>query len=271
MGPAWGMGHTQTCQVVLDILSRCPKLETCKLLVHDPQDVHLEESIVECPSIHTFDLQSAGAPLLTSGRLLSRLSLPELRDFKLRGQAELQGVFAVDALVSSLAASTHLASVSIDSDSFTKSSLTDFLRGLPPTILRLQITDRFHTWQLSPSDGSLDDDVLKVLNASPEDHLIHCPALQELVMLHCRKISDEALGSFIISRMPILRVVDVKFDRERQVDILPSLESFLEAGLQTSITYISLMPPQFSPWQGLPDPPPGQWGQGGWGWPSSTY
>ncbi|KAJ7252121.1 hypothetical protein B0H12DRAFT_1118592 [Mycena haematopus] len=266
MGGAWGIGHTQSCQTVLDLLSRCPKLETCKILVHDPPEVHLPDSIIECPVLHTFNLQSIGAPASTCGRLLSRLSLPRLRDFTMRGQAELGDVISADSLARSLSASTRLEAITIDSDSFSKASLMDFICGLPPTIQRLHITDRFHTW--SPTDGALDDDVLGVLTAS-QDRPTHCPALKKFVMLHCRKISDEALRNFIISRVPTLEVVDVMFDREQQVDILPSLKSFVEAGLAPSITHISVTPPQFSPWQGLPDPPPGSWGQG-WGW-GPTY
>ncbi|KAJ7803486.1 hypothetical protein B0H14DRAFT_1637275 [Mycena olivaceomarginata] len=302
MGPAWGTGHVQTTWMVLDILSRCPKLETCKLLVHESPDD--SPSVTECPFLHTFDLQAIGAPLSTAGYLLSRLSLPELRDFKLRGQAEPHGSHGAESLISFLAASTHLEAISIDSDSFSKASLMAFIRGLPPTIQSLHITDRFHTWQLSPADGALDDDVLGLLHArhehaSPDpDRPTHCPALKKLVLLHCRKVSDEALRRFVLSRVPTLEVLDVKFDRERQVDILPSLQPYvvkdnsaqlyvvddseqpyvvdsdggLASGrpkpkLQASITYITLLPPQFSPWQGLPDAPPGSWGQGWWATP----
>jgi hypothetical protein len=69
-------------------------------------------------------------------------------------------------------------------------------------------------------------------------------------------VSDEALLHFIISRIPKLKRVDVKFDRERQIDILPDLQSFVDDGLKVSITHISVALPRFSPWQGLPDAPP---------------
>jgi hypothetical protein len=74
-------------------------------------------------------------------------------------------------------------------------------------------------------------------------------------------VSDEALLHFIISRIPKLKRVDVKFDRERQIDILPGLQSFVHDGLKVFITYISVALPWFSPWQGLPDAPsePNTW------------
>jgi hypothetical protein len=129
----------------------------------------------------------------------------------------------------------------------------DFLRGLPPTVKRLHLGNM---WQ--PAGivaATLDDDVLR---ASP-DHPSFCPALQELEISHCRNVSDEALLHFIISRIPKLKRVDVKFDRERQIDILPGLESFVDDGLKVSITHIPPPPQQFSPWQGLPDAPPITW------------
>jgi hypothetical protein len=101
----------------------------------------------------------------------------------------------------------------------------------------------------------LDDDVLRALSVSP-DHPSFCPALQELAITNCHNISDEALLHFIISRIPTLKRVDVKFTRERQIDILPDLQSFVDDGLKVSITHISVALPRFSPWQGLPDAPP---------------
>ncbi|KAJ7248624.1 hypothetical protein B0H12DRAFT_1123490 [Mycena haematopus] len=251
MGPAWGLAHPQTCEVIFEILSRCPKLQTCKLLVQGPPEGDLSHSIVECPCLHTVELTCVGTPLLTAGILLTRLSLPDLRDFKLSGLGELPSVFSGDSLVSSLAASTHLERISIHSNTFSKPFLYDFLRGLPPTIRYLHITEPMHMWRPSIAEAALDDDVFAALNAPPAC----CPALEELVIYSCRKVSDEALLRFIISRVSTLKLVDIQFDREREVDIFPNLEPFLEAGGKASITYITLSPPQFSPWVGLPDAP----------------
>ncbi|KAF7343479.1 hypothetical protein MVEN_01780800 [Mycena venus] len=255
VGPAWGTGFAQTCMVIWDILSRCPKLRACKLLVHGPPEGDHAGSIIECPSLHALDLVCIDTPLHTLGILLSPLSLPALRDFGLSsGLGGFPGVFNADGVVAALVASTHLERVSVDTNTFSKSSLMGFLRGLPPTVRRLQITEPAHVWRPSLVEPTLDDEVLAVLNASP-DSPAHCPALEEFVIHHCRTVSDEALLRFIVSRVPTLRLVEVKFDRERQVDILPNLPSFVEAGGKTSLTYITLTPPQFSPWLGLPDMP----------------
>ncbi|KAF8208294.1 hypothetical protein K438DRAFT_1813765 [Mycena galopus ATCC 62051] len=258
LGPAWRLVHAQTCIVILDILSRCPKLQTCKLLVQGPPEGELPHSIVECPCLHTVELLCVGTPLLTSGSLLTRLSLPHLRDFRLSGLGELPSVSPGDSLVSSLAAAALLERVSIHSNTFSKPSLIRFLRGLP-TIRRLDVTEPVDLWHPSLTETTLDDDVLAALTASsdPDDPThSHLPALEELAIYSCRKVSDEALLRFILSRAATLRRVDIQFDRERQVDILPDLAPFVKGGGKVSITYITLTAPQFSPWMGLPDAPP---------------
>ncbi|KAJ7141085.1 hypothetical protein C8R44DRAFT_762699 [Mycena epipterygia] len=268
MGPAWGVGHTQTSEAILWVLSKCPELRTCRVLVHDDQvDLAVDppESIIECSFLHTFDLICVGAPLCTSNRVLNRLSFPDLRQFKLRGHAGPPGDphgITSEPLASFLAASTRLERIDIESGMFAKSSLLHILRRLPSTIRCLQITDLAHSWHTSmAAEGALDDDVLTGFIPSSHLHTPYCPVLQELVITRCRMISDQALLGFINCRMsdqsfsPLTRV-EVQFDREKQVDILPSLQPFMETGLQALITHISPAPPQFSPWQGLADAPP---------------
>ncbi|KAJ6481703.1 hypothetical protein C8R45DRAFT_1002766 [Mycena sanguinolenta] len=248
MCQAWGAAAPiQTCHVILDLFSRCPKLQSCKFLVQGPPEGGLPHSIIECPSLHTVELMCEGAPLLTAGSVLTHLSLPALRDFKLSGLGELPSVFAGDSLIPS---SPRLERISIHSDMFPKPFLHDFLRSLPPTIRYLHITEPMHMWHPSTVESSLDDEVFAALNAS-------CfPSLEELVIHSCRKVSDKTLLRFILSRATTLRLVDIKFDREREVDIYPDLGPFLEAGGRASFTYMNLIPPQFSPWMGLPDAPP---------------
>ncbi|KAJ7762497.1 hypothetical protein B0H16DRAFT_1529026 [Mycena metata] len=266
MGPAWGMGNAQTSELALSILSRCPELRTCKMLVHDTPEGHmghipapLSDAIVECHFLNTLDIMCVGAPLYTSGRLLGRLSTPNLRDFRLRGQGEPHTTFTADTVVSALAASTRLESISIDSDTFSKATLLAFLRGLPPTVRNLRITDLFHSWHSPYTDGVLDDDVLAAFSPSPnlDSPIPLCPALQELTITHCHNITDEAIFRFVSSRVPALKRVEIRFDRDRQVNILPRLKPFVDAGLLAVLSYVPPPLMQFSPWQGLPDAPPG--------------
>ncbi|KAF7357954.1 hypothetical protein MVEN_00842000 [Mycena venus] len=252
LGSAWGTEHVQTCGVLLEILSWCPKLRTCSLLIDEPPG-DLTHSIVECPFLHTLYLFCVSAAVHTSGSLLNRLSLPNLREFTLHGQETVQDgdPSTTNSLTSALAASPRLENIRIASESFTKSTLIDFLRGLSSTVRHLEIKEPIHmVWRLEPA---FDDHVLTALTT-------YCPALQELVLLSCHNVSDEALLCFIISRKPALKRIQVKFPRERQVDILPSIQSFAADGLESSITYkeISkpLNTPQSSPWHGLSDAPP---------------
>ncbi|KAF7330807.1 hypothetical protein MVEN_02419900 [Mycena venus] len=248
--PSWNARHRHTCQVVMDILSTCPKLRTCGILVHHSPKAPLSNSVIECPFLHTLDLKCLdGTPAHTSGRLLNQLSLPNLQEFKLRGQQIPPRASNTDSLISCLAASPLLESITIDSDSFTRLSLMDFCRGLSATVRRLHIIET--TWPPSQADSPLDDNVLAALAT-------YCPALQELVILNCLTVSDEALLRFITSGMSVLKRVEVKFDRRREVDIRPSLQPLLDKGLKTKITYNTPPPPPYSsPWAGLPDAPAG--------------
>ncbi|KAF7357956.1 hypothetical protein MVEN_00842200 [Mycena venus] len=247
-GSTWSPERVQTCGIILEILSRCPVLQTCSVVVDGSPGEGLTHSIVECSFLHTLCLICVQTTVFTSGSLLSRLSLPVLREFTLRGEDAHEDGSTTGPLLSALAASPRLETIHIDSETFTKSALIDFLRGLSSTVRHLNITEH-RRWQPEPV---LTDHVLTALAT-------YCPELQELVLINCFSVSDEALLCFIISRKPALKRIQVKFYRERQVDILPSIQSFTADGLESSITYKNigkpLNTPQSSPWHGLPDAP----------------
>ncbi|KAJ6507348.1 hypothetical protein C8R47DRAFT_1192058 [Mycena vitilis] len=145
---------------VLDILSRCPKLQTSKLPIQDSAEGLLADSRAGCPFLHTFQLRC------------SHIS-PEEPETQCLHSRELSGY----------------------------------------------------------SDDPLDDGFLATLTSSPA---ILCPALQELAIPSARNVSDDAVLRFILSRVPVLRLIEINFDRLMQVDILPSLQPFVEAGLQAN-------------------------------------
>ncbi|KAJ7211820.1 hypothetical protein B0H12DRAFT_1242519 [Mycena haematopus] len=70
-------------------------------------------------------------------------------------------------------------------------------------------------------DTVLVHDILATLEVSPH-RSTPCPALQELVISTYKNVSDEALLRFIVPRMPTLRLVDITFHQEIEVDIPPS-------------------------------------------------
>ncbi|KAJ6480833.1 hypothetical protein C8R45DRAFT_1003795 [Mycena sanguinolenta] len=238
----------QTCQDILDVLARCSQLRTCKLgLEH--QSEHRQDSIVECVFLHSIEIWCSSSPLHNSGRLLSRLSLPALQDFTLDGLDEPSNS---DFLLSALATYTRLQYISISSAMFWSHELVDFLRGLTPSVRRLRVAER---WQSGPFSPILDDNFFEALEPSTV-----LPALEEVVITTGGELSDEALLRFIVSRMPTLRRVDIKFDREMQVNILPTLQSFVESGPQVSLAYTTSPLYIVSPYLGLPDAPQlGSW------------
>ncbi|KAJ6498734.1 hypothetical protein C8R45DRAFT_1093036 [Mycena sanguinolenta] len=275
------VGAAQAPETILTMLSRCPQLRTVHFVIQDsvefqPQPVHfplpthlftpasvespLSDTIVECSFLHTIDIHCITNPSGTSGRLLRRLWLPELRDFKLRGFRDHQAptTESADLLLSSLANYTRLESISIDGAIFPKAVLVHFILGLPPPLLRLEIAEPLPlAWRMRFSGHiPLDDGVMEVLDASFEGPT-PCPALEELVITACRAVSDKALLSFVRSRLPTLKRVRVAFERARQMDILPELQHSTETGdLKISLTYVTFPAPSFSPWEGLLDGPP---------------
>ncbi|KAJ6507344.1 hypothetical protein C8R47DRAFT_1005702 [Mycena vitilis] len=234
---------------VLELLSRCPKLQTCKLPIQDSAEGLLADMRVECASMHSLQLRCSH---IAPGSLLRRLSLPSLQKLELYGAADPQthSELIVNSLVSFLASSMRLECIEIDACLFSKSLLIQVLRGLPPTLRRLRVWEPMHFSE----EALVDDDFMATLTSSPA---ILCPVLQEVVIPCGRNMSDDALLRFILSRVPILRLIEIKFDRPMQpdFDILSSLQPSVEAGLQAKLHYIRYPPPKFSPWQGLVDGP----------------
>ncbi|KAJ7034024.1 hypothetical protein C8F04DRAFT_600371 [Mycena alexandri] len=269
------MGYSDsslTCRLVLQLLARCSQLQSCSLYFHqDDNSLPLTDEAgrtIELPFLHSLDISSVGFQPNGLGNVFRRLSLVALRHLDLRGHREsgLENPSFVTDLLAFLGVSLCFESLKIDTATFTTSSLTELLRGLPSSTARLHITGTF-SWRLAPANGILNgilyDDVITVLTPTPQNPGI-CPALQELHIARCMSLSDEALLRFIKARMtaahPTLRKVVITFSREMQVDIAQDIQPFSDDGrLEVITTYAQ--PPQpravgsFSPWQGLPDAP----------------
>ncbi|KAJ7022722.1 hypothetical protein C8F04DRAFT_1137129 [Mycena alexandri] len=207
-------------------------LRTCRLTVNDSVESGTPSlTPVELKSLHTLELHCE-IVASTFSRLLDRLSLPDLRNFTLSGQASVTE--NPPSLAKCFASWSRLESVDIGGDSFAKSSL---LANIP---------NRSGPGMLPTT--SLDDDALAIL--TPTDGLPPpCPALEILHIDYCTDVTDEAILRFITARM-------LQFNRYMTLDILPSIQPFIERGLDVSITHIEPYKTQFSPWQGLDDAPP---------------
>ncbi|KAJ7147978.1 hypothetical protein C8R46DRAFT_1359489 [Mycena filopes] len=256
------VGHTLPCLVALELLSRCPQLQVCSLLIH-LGDISMDGpgGIVEVPLLHSLSI-TGFSPAIEM--MFRRLSLPDLRHLDVQGQpgnmgSELQ--LSIEDFLVGLAVSSRLQTLRINTPMFTSSSIIQLFRSLPTSITCLHITDRMIPWGHDYADGIVDDEVIAALTPTP-DNPGSCPALQELQIILCSSPSDAALLRFIEARMTLvspstLKKVAVKFRREKQVDIAADIQPLLNDGrLQVITSYTS--PPVFgsySPWLGLPDAP----------------
>ncbi|KAJ6588666.1 hypothetical protein B0H19DRAFT_1100548 [Mycena capillaripes] len=243
IGQTWNT--LMNSEMVLQTMSMCPRLRSCKVAINDVQTLFLHPT-VELLFLRTLEIN--GRTISRIPHLLERLSLPELRTLTLHGEAHFQTPFS---LTPSFTFWTRLESLNIDSNTFSKSNLLDSLRNLPSSLRGLSICD---IPSRGPQSGSLDDDALAVL-------ALCCPALESLVIKHCWTISDSALLHFISAKMTgeyraTLKRVHVSFYRPMTLDILPSVQSFIESGLDISLTRVPLRPSAlYSPWKGLADAP----------------
>ncbi|KAJ7140790.1 hypothetical protein C8R44DRAFT_761888 [Mycena epipterygia] len=256
-GSPWNMGPSS--ETILDTMSKCPLLRSCKLVIKDEATTAVSPDcpIVECPFLHTLNLSCLGVVASAFSFLLPRLSLPELRDFTLSGDLRSRNGVVEDspALATFLAASTQLEFLQIGTNAFSQSSLLQVIRGLPPTMQHLRLID-ITIRDSRGSISSLDDDVLEALTPSPGLAGFSCPALQSLVIQSGLLISPAAVQWFITARMSVesrtpLKRVNIHFARNPDLDILPSIQPFIEAGLEVTIQHPPPQPSPFSPWIGL--------------------
>ncbi|KAF8138038.1 hypothetical protein K438DRAFT_1880999 [Mycena galopus ATCC 62051] len=67
---------------------------------------------------------------------------------------------------------------------------------------------------------------------------------------------------------PTLKRVTIDFDRQRVLDITPDLQTFIEMGLDVTLTHLPTLPSsKISPWDGLADAPLPIWNPSEWSHP----
>ncbi|KAJ7762521.1 hypothetical protein B0H16DRAFT_1688121 [Mycena metata] len=176
---------------VLKLLSHCPALQTCRLSVVEWRPSSpVATSVVECPCLTSLYLMCSGDPAAVLQRIFGFLLVPQLRHFEFEGQATPDSNFDSD-FSSFHAGSKELESLSIHSSVLQRPAFFTLLRGLPPTMRRLEITV---SW-----DFTVSNDILTLL--APIDMISPlCPALREFVIKQCSS-SDEALMHCLKSRL----------------------------------------------------------------------
>ncbi|KAJ6573537.1 hypothetical protein DFH09DRAFT_1152060 [Mycena vulgaris] len=244
-----------TSDIALQVLSWCPQLRTCHLLINPGNSSGVREPGLELSFLHTLHLQYYDSYSNTVRLLFSHLFLPQLRHLKLHGNYIYDDDGAVISYGPFLTAAPHIESLELTTEQFSTKSFADFLRELPPTILKLKLSaygNQPPPWdRVNDEYGVFDDEILESLIPSPDFPTPCCPGLHVLEITHGCYFSDETLLRFIKSRT--LQRVFIRFAREMQVDIRPELEAFIQSGLDLELTYSSPGGFRFSPWGGLED------------------
>ncbi|KAJ7140967.1 hypothetical protein C8R44DRAFT_726662 [Mycena epipterygia] len=262
MGPSRNlpMGLSISTETALETISACPELRKCELRLYDgpgpTAETRLSHPIIEHRFLQTLEVLFVGTVDSTCRLFFGHLMLPELRSFSLKGSMQFVDTHVephVHPLILFLASSRCLQNLEL-TNMFLTSSLSEIVRSLPPTIQRLYIYAQQQGWFGAPARSSFNDGILADLTPTAGFPVLCCPALQDLYIEHCPAISDAALLRFITARMaveprPTLARIDINFDREIELDVLPSLQPFIETGLVVSISHLPPISSQFSPWQ----------------------
>ncbi|KAJ7466860.1 hypothetical protein FB451DRAFT_399999 [Mycena latifolia] len=241
-------GRSLTSEMTLQLLSRCPQLQTCRFRVRDGPEpsIGVEGPILELSFLHTLDLNCRTLSS-TVHQLLGRVSLPQLRSLTLRGRSDSDNI----SFAPFLAATPRLEILDLSIELFSKSSLADFFRGLPPTIREIEISSTFSGG--SSFHGEIfDAEIFESLIPAPDVSNVCFPELQALEIKFLCSVSDAAIIRFI--KLRTLKRVVMSLNRGMELDIRSELQSFLQSGLRLELTY---SPPVlfYSPWDGLADAP----------------
>ncbi|KAJ7731339.1 hypothetical protein DFH07DRAFT_847509 [Mycena maculata] len=231
-----------TSETVLQLLSQCPELRSCRFWIQEgPENHSTPTRVIEHPLLEAFEIECGGDVPSLIHHLFSSLSLPGFQHLKIRGHCDNGTTLSQSPF---LIFPVTLATFDINIEAFPRSSLVEVFRGLPDTLRTVRIHD---LPPHSPLSSELRADTLTFLPLG----------LQELEIQACASFSDEQLFHFMQSRTTggasrTLRRLRVDFSRQIQCDILPGLRQFVEKGIRVELTY----PPRqkmtrFSPWIGL--------------------
>ncbi|KAJ7253501.1 hypothetical protein C8J57DRAFT_1722395 [Mycena rebaudengoi] len=217
-------------QSTLDILRRCALLETCTIVTLGDLD---GPSTLPCRMDHLRHLcvrvRSAGP------HFFEALVLPNLRCLEYNGPPELHflplltSAQSVECLVLTSSAST--------------AALLAVLR-LTPMLEELDLSSEPTTLSADPANPWFvpDGQFIPLLTPHAESEFtVVCPRLQRITLKQAYALSDAALLEFIFAR-PGLLGISVLFTREMQLDIAPSLQHLLAAGLSLSVEYQPFRP-----------------------------
>ncbi|KAJ7062352.1 hypothetical protein C8F01DRAFT_128408 [Mycena amicta] len=230
----WSASHPNL-EASLSVIGECRQLRRFHVTVYENtpgmQEIHIESLTLEILVIK----YSKGTT--TPFRALNYLSLPALVDLSV-----ILGAFSDDAGVAAagfsferfFSISIGLRSLCLDAGLLDKEPFMALVCALPSSLRRLAVHHDADSW-------SVDDEFLASITPTT-GHPTACSGLEDLVIRYCHDISDRALLEFIRSKMNLgshspLKHVRMKLRRPMEFDILPEVQSFLEAGLDLVVGY----------------------------------
>ncbi|KAJ7253514.1 hypothetical protein C8J57DRAFT_625857 [Mycena rebaudengoi] len=213
-----------TSQSTLEILRRCALLETCAIQIYGD----LDGPSTPCRMEHLRNLRvgfAVGEPI----RIFETLVLSNLRRLEYSGPPEL-------LLLPLLTSAQSIECLVLSSRGLTTALLAAL--QLTPMLEELGLTEDPVTPSADPATTWLvrDGQFLSLLTPHAESVTVVCPRLKRITLMRFSTLSDAALLEFILARPGLLEIF-VLFSREMQLDIAPSLQHLIAAGLTLSVQY----------------------------------
>ncbi|KAF7346531.1 Hexose carrier protein [Mycena sanguinolenta] len=209
----------------LDVLRRCPRLESCEIRVnrfsarYSGSGLGHDSSSIILPHLHTLILSGFEFQLQ---RWIPDLVVPNLRSLQIGN-------------LNTSPSRSNRARLSVDLDltRFTTTSLREFLESFP-MISHLQLMATHH-----PTPASSEVDEFIALICPPH---YPCPMLTDIKIVAppFARVSDAQVLALIKARMSMpnpLRRFQARFNRPMELDVMPELQSFISDGLQVNLEY----------------------------------
>ncbi|KAK6977071.1 hypothetical protein R3P38DRAFT_3477059, partial [Favolaschia claudopus] len=230
----------------LDILSRCPLLETCTLHITGPGAHHSDSELMYSthrPSLfhlhHLFVESFGGISIHDPAHLFDKLDIPALGSFERYSIGEFPPNISSRAIFPSVL--THIERLKIGVRTMSSELLISALAAMP-ILKELHII--YEPYEYSGAHGRRTRDrkfLARLSVTSSESHFpTLCPRLRYLTLGQFKRLSDNTLLNFILSRteqhlgslaqapqfsnVVPLRRVSCTLTREMERDILPELE-----------------------------------------------
>ncbi|KAJ6619993.1 hypothetical protein B0H10DRAFT_2023240 [Mycena sp. CBHHK59/15] len=251
-------------QSIVQMLRKCPVLETCVLYAKDSRHSRYPAQISTPFRMEHLSRLRVTDPRCTTETLFQHLVLPQLRilEFICSRTTLLTRPLPFASIFSS-ADRLECLHITQGSGALSTSSLVEVL-ALAPMLQELHMIGE-PSMEGTPNPADNPVDLITMLTPGAVGAaIILCPELQRVKLERFRDVTDSTLLEFIQARtgphpqdVAHLSSVDVWFDREQQADIFPPLQNVIATGLKLSVVYDPPTRPLYSPFEALVQEDPG--------------